>query len=92
MLQARTTKKCWSCAGFALRTCRLLTHPNFFSKSHCIAGENDKEMLELCGLGVAMGNAGPAALATADAITAKNSEDGVARAVERFVLGPRGLL
>ncbi|PRW57026.1 haloacid dehalogenase-like hydrolase [Chlorella sorokiniana] len=55
-------------------------------------GENDKEMLELCGLGVAMGNAAPAALSVSDAITAKNAEDGVARAVERFVLGPRGLL
>lgn len=49
-------------------------------------------MLELCGLGVAMGNAVPAALSVSDALTAKNSEDGVARAVERFVLGPRGLL
>lgn len=56
------------------------------------AGENDREMLELCGLGVAMGNAVPAALSVSDALTAKNSEDGVARAVERFVLGPRGLL
>ncbi|EFN56002.1 hypothetical protein CHLNCDRAFT_22679, partial [Chlorella variabilis] len=60
----------------------------------CLAlgdGENDVEMLRLCGLGVAMGNAGPPALAAADAITAPNSEDGVARAIERFVLRPRGL-
>ena len=49
-------------------------------------------MLELRGLGVAMGNAAPAARSVADAITAKKAEDGVARAVERFVLGPRGLL
>lgn len=49
-------------------------------------------MLQLCGLGVAMGNAGAPALAAADTITAANAEDGVARAVERFVLGPRGLL
>lgn len=60
----------------------------------CLAlgdGENDVEMLQLCGLGVAMGNAGPPALAVADAVTATNNEDGVARAVERFVLAPRGL-
>lgn len=50
------------------------------------------EMLQLCGLGVAMGNAAPSALAAADALTEANSNDGVARAVERFVLRPRGLL
>lgn len=55
-------------------------------------GENDVEMLRLCGLGVAVGNAGPPALAASDAITATNAEDGVARAVERFVLRPRGLI
>jgi hydroxymethylpyrimidine pyrophosphatase-like HAD family hydrolase len=49
-------------------------------------------MLRLVGLGVAMGNAVPPALAAADAITAANSEDGVARAIERFVLKPRGLV
>lgn len=54
-------------------------------------GENDVEMLQLAGLGVAMGNAGPPALAAADAITATNNEDGVARAIEQFVLAPRGL-
>lgn len=55
-------------------------------------GENDVEMLRLCGLGVAVGNAGPPALAASDAITSSNDEDGVARAVERFVLRPRGLM
>lgn len=54
-------------------------------------GENDKEMLAYCGLGVAMGNAGPQALAVADAVTLRNDEDGAARAVEEFVLHPRGL-
>ncbi|KAL4433464.1 hypothetical protein ABPG77_010317 [Micractinium sp. CCAP 211/92] len=54
-------------------------------------GENDVEMLQLAGLGVAMGNAGPPALAAADAVTASNEEDGVARAIERYVLAPRGL-
>lgn len=50
------------------------------------------EMLQLCGLGVAMANAVAPALDTADALTEANSNDGVARAVERFVLQPRGLL
>ena len=54
-------------------------------------GENDAEMLRLCGLGVAMGNAGSAARGAADAVTAANGDDGVARAIERFVLRPRGL-
>ncbi|PSC69494.1 haloacid dehalogenase-like hydrolase [Micractinium conductrix] len=60
----------------------------------CLAlgdGENDVEMLQLAGLGVAMGNAGPPVLAVADAVTASNDEDGVARAIERFVLAPRGI-
>ena len=52
---------------------------------------NDVEMLQLCGLGVAMGNAGDAVRAAADAVTATNNEDGVARAIERYVLQPRGL-
>jgi hydroxymethylpyrimidine pyrophosphatase-like HAD family hydrolase len=50
------------------------------------------EMLQLCGLGVAMANAVAPALDAADALTEANSNDGVARAVERFVLQPRGLL
>lgn len=55
-------------------------------------GENDVQMLQLVGLGVAVANAGALALQVADAYTASNAEDGVAQAVERFVLGPRGLL
>lgn len=78
-------------AGRARTEFRLSCQLGCTGNSPC-AGENDKEMLELCGLGVAMGNAAPAALSVADAITAKNAEDGVARALERFVLGPRGLL
>ena len=38
-----------------------------------------------------MGNAGPRVKAVADAVTASNAEDGVAAAIERFVLAPRGL-
>lgn len=54
-------------------------------------GENDVEMLGLVGLGVAMGNAVPQARQAADAVTGKNSEDGVAAAIEKYVLSPRGL-
>lgn len=49
-------------------------------------GENDVEMLRLAGLGVAVGNAMPQAKAAADVVVASNDEDGVAEAVERFVL------
>lgn len=49
-------------------------------------GENDIEMLQLAGLGVAVGNAMPATKAAADVVVASNDEDGVAEAVERFVL------
>lgn len=48
-------------------------------------------MLAYAGLGVCMGNASSPALAAADAITLRNDEDGVARAIEEFVLLPRGL-
>lgn len=49
-------------------------------------GENDAEMLRMAGIGVAMGNAMPEARQAADYIVASNDEDGVAEAVERFVL------
>jgi hypothetical protein len=47
-------------------------------------GENDLDMLEYAGVGVAMGNADPAALAVADFVTASNAADGVAVALERY--------
>lgn len=50
-------------------------------------GENDIEMLELAGFGVAMGNAMPKLKAAADYVTASNDEEGVALAIEKFVLG-----
>jgi len=48
--------------------------------------ENDIAMLEFAGTSVAMGNAIPAVKATARYETATNAEDGVARAIEMFVL------
>ncbi|NWG18653.1 MAG: HAD family phosphatase [Chloroflexi bacterium] len=48
--------------------------------------ENDIEMVQMAGVGVAVGNAGESLKQVADYIAASNDEDGVAEAVERFVL------
>ena len=48
--------------------------------------ENDIPMLENCGLGVAMANAGEDVKAAADQIALSNDEDGVAWFVEREIL------
>jgi Cof subfamily protein (haloacid dehalogenase superfamily) len=45
---------------------------------------NDVPMLSWAGRGVAMGNAHPEAVAAADEVTVTNSEDGVARVLERW--------
>jgi hydroxymethylpyrimidine pyrophosphatase-like HAD family hydrolase len=47
---------------------------------------NDVPMLGWAGLGVAMGNAHPDAVAAADEVTASNTDDGVARVLERWWL------
>lgn len=52
---------------------------------------NDVEMLQCAGWGVAMGQAPQAVKAAARAVTGSNAEDGVARAIERYALGD-GLL
>lgn len=49
-------------------------------------GENDVEMMEMVGLGVAMGNAHPRVKEVADVVVGSNEESGVAEAIERFVL------
>ena len=48
--------------------------------------ENDAEMLRAAGLGVAMGNAYPQVKALADAVTDDNESDGVARAIQAYLL------
>jgi Cof subfamily protein (haloacid dehalogenase superfamily) len=48
--------------------------------------DNDKEMLSLAGLGVAMGNSRPEVIACADWVTGDNDSDGVAETLRRFVL------
>ncbi|EGW37111.1 Cof-type HAD-IIB family hydrolase [Desulfosporosinus sp. OT] len=47
---------------------------------------NDLEMIKYAGLGVAMGNAQSAIKEQADIVTVTNQEDGVAEAIERYVL------
>ena len=52
-------------------------------------GLNDISMLQVAGLGVAMGQAPRRVRASADVVTASNAEDGLAQALETFVLGAR---
>jgi len=47
---------------------------------------NDKEMLELAGLGVAMGNSHDEVRDCADWVTGTNDSDGIAEVLQRFVL------
>ena len=54
-------------------------------------GGNDVPMLRAAGVGVAMGNGCPAALAAADYVTADIDDDGLRRALEHFgVIGQPG--
>lgn len=48
--------------------------------------DNDLEMIKMAGLGVAMQNAIPEVKEVADYVTQSNEEDGIAKAIERFVL------
>ena len=48
--------------------------------------ENDIEMIQLAGVGVAMGQAEQAVKDAADYVTASCDQDGVAQAIERYVL------
>ena len=50
---------------------------------------NDVPMLRWAGVGVAMANALPEVIEAVPFLTSSNDEDGVARAIERFVLEPR---
>ena len=52
----------------------------------CGDSPNDIAMIRYAGLGVAMGNAEAEVMAAADVVTAPNDEDGVALAIERYVL------
>ncbi len=49
--------------------------------------ENDLTMLEYAGLGVAMGNGKDCVQTISDYKTSTNNEDGVAKVIEKFILG-----
>lgn len=66
------------------RTCELLN----ISSGEVIAfgdAENDLEMIDFSGLGVAMGNACTALKKVADEVTLTNNEDGIAHILERLL-------
>lgn len=52
----------------------------------CGDGMNDYEMLKTVGFAVAMGNGHERLKEIADYVTVTNDEDGVAKAIEQFVL------
>ena len=52
----------------------------------CGDGGNDVEMLKEVGFAVAMANGSDPVKKAADFVTVSNDEDGVAKAIERFVL------
>lgn len=58
----------------------------------CGDGGNDLEMLKTVGFGVAMENATEEVKAAADYITCSNEEDGVAKAIEKFVLNKEDIV
>lgn len=47
-------------------------------------GENDIDMIELAGLGIAMGNSSDKLKSVADFVTKKSSEDGIEFALKKF--------
>lgn len=68
---------------------RQLAHEMKFKPDEIMAigdAENDIEMLQFAGIGVAMGHAPENVRQAADHITATHDDDGVAQAIERFVL------
>ena len=48
--------------------------------------DNDLTMMRMSGLGIAMGNAPAHIQQAANAVTAANTENGVAQAIERYLL------
>lgn len=71
------------------RGVRLVIHDLGIDPKHVMAlgdGENDIDMLKLVGVPVAVANAHPSLKEVAKYIVASNDEDGVAEAIERFVL------
>lgn len=67
----------------------LQTYP--FQRENILAigdSDNDISMLEWAGMGIAMGNAGEHIKKLSNAVTLNNLEDGVAHALEKYVIHP----
>ena len=68
---------------------RQLAHDAGVEKDAIVAvgdDENDMEMIQQAGLGIAMGNAETKVKDVADHVTGGNAEDGLAQAIKRFLL------
>ena len=66
---------------------KVIAHQGKYAMHEVVAfgdNYNDMEMLEAVGLGIAVGNARPEVLEIANDKTLRNTEDGVAIAVERY--------
>ncbi len=72
---------------------RLAAHVGVSQSGTMAVGDqdNDVSMIAWAGLGVAMGNASPAAKAAADVIAPVLEADGAAWAIERYVLGQKDI-
>lgn len=71
--------------GGKVRGIQAFLEQNGIKREEIIAfgdGENDMEMLEFAGIGVAMGNAGESVKAAADYVTSDVDEDGIFRALK----------
>ena len=75
-----------ACKGTALRHLLKSMHIDRAQVMAMGDAENDTEMLQLAGLGVAIGNADAALKKVADHVAPTNDEDGVADSIERFVI------
>lgn len=65
----------------------LSTHLGIRSEEMIAVGDglNDVGMLQYAGFGVAMGNASPELIAVADEVIGTNNENGLAKAIERWI-------
>lgn len=72
--------------GLALKKLGELIGVGVGEMMACGDGMNDYDMLQTVGLSVAMVNGHPEVKEMADYVTVSNDEDGVAKAIERFVL------
>lgn len=72
--------------AYSLQSILYYLHTDKTHLMACGDGMNDIEMLKFAGLSVAMGNACEEAKKYADYITDTNDNDGVAKAVEKFIL------